>query len=31
VSLGDVDIAEFRQFLDTVTPDEFATGEDEPD
>jgi len=30
VSLGDVDIAEFRQFLDTVTPDEFATGEDEP-
>ncbi len=31
MSLGDVDLNEFRQFLDQVTPDEFATGEDEPD
>ena len=31
MSLGDVDMNEFRQFLDRVTPDEFATGEDEPD
>jgi uncharacterized protein len=31
-TLGEVDPAEFRQFLDTVTPDEFATGlEDEED
>ena len=31
VSLGDVDMDEFRQFLDTVSPDEFATGsEDTP-
>ncbi len=26
VSLGEVDMDEFRQFLDTVSPDEFATG-----
>ena len=32
VSLGEVDMDEFRQFLDTVSPDEFATGsEDAPD
>jgi len=31
MSLGDVDMNEFRQFLDRVTPDEFATGEDEPE
>ena len=30
VSLGEVDMDEFRQFLDTVSPDEFATGSDEP-
>jgi bifunctional DNase/RNase len=30
VSLGEVDMDEFRQFLDTVSPDEFATGQDEP-
>ena len=30
LSLGDVDLNEFRQFLDTVSPDEFATGEEEP-
>ena len=30
VSLGEVDLDEFRQFLDTVSPDEFATGADEP-
>jgi uncharacterized protein len=30
VNLGEVDMDEFRQFLDTVSPDEFATGpEDE--
>jgi uncharacterized protein len=30
-SLGDVDLGEFRRFLDSVSPDEFATGEeDEP-
>ena len=28
--LGDVDLGEFRKFLDTVTPDEFATGPDDP-
>lgn len=28
--LGDVDLGEFRRFLDTVSPDEFATGPDEP-
>ena len=28
--LGDVDLGEFRKFLDTVTPDEFATGSDDP-
>lgn len=28
--LGDVDLGEFRRFLDTVTPDEFATGPDDP-
>jgi uncharacterized protein len=28
--LGDVDLGEFRKFLDTVTPDEFATGADDP-
>ena len=28
-ALGDVDPAEFRQFLDTVTPDEFAAGLEE--
>jgi len=28
-SLGDVDLTEFRRFLDSVSPDEFATGEDE--
>src|SRR6187399_290778 len=32
VSLGEVDMDEFRQFLDTVSPDEFATGpEESPD
>ena len=30
-SLDSVDVEEFRQFLDTVTPDEFATGPDEPE
>jgi bifunctional DNase/RNase len=30
VSLGEVDMDEFRQFLDTVSPDEFATDPDEP-
>ena len=30
VNLGEVDMDEFRQFLDTVTPDEFATDPDEP-
>jgi len=29
VSLGEVDMDEFRQFLDTVSPDEFATGPEE--
>jgi bifunctional DNase/RNase len=28
-SLGDVDLGEFRRFLDSVSPDEFATGEEE--
>ena len=28
--LGEVDLGEFRKFLDTVTPDEFATGADDP-
>lgn len=28
-ALGEVDLSEFRRFLDTVTPDEFRTG-DEP-
>jgi hypothetical protein len=31
MSLGDVDVNEFRKFLDTVTPDEFATSEDDPE
>jgi uncharacterized protein len=31
VSLESVDVEEFRQFLDTVTPDEFATGPEEPE
>jgi uncharacterized protein len=31
VSLGEVDMDEFRQFLDTVTPDEFATDPEESD
>ena len=30
VNLGEVDMDEFRQFLDTVSPDEFATEADEP-
>jgi bifunctional DNase/RNase len=30
VNLGEVDMDEFRQFLDTVTPDEFATDPEEP-
>ena len=30
VNLGDVDMDEFRQFLDTVSPDEFAQDPDEP-
>ncbi len=30
-SLADLDPAEFRRFLDTVTPDEFRFGDDEPD
>ncbi|MGL6278527.1 MAG: bifunctional nuclease family protein [Gaiella sp.] len=29
--LGDVDLSEFRRFLDTVSPDEFATEADGPD
>ena len=29
--LGDVDMTEFRRFLDTVSPDEFAVGDDEPE
>ena len=28
--LGDVDMSEFRRFLDSVSPDEFADGPDEP-
>ncbi len=28
--LGEVDLTEFRQFLDTVSPDEFAVGDEEP-
>jgi uncharacterized protein len=28
-SLGDVDLGEFRRFLDSVSPDEFADGEDD--
>lgn len=28
-SLGDIDLGEFRKFLDTVTPDEFAPPDDE--
>jgi bifunctional DNase/RNase len=28
--LGEVDLGEFRKFLDTVTPDEFAAGSDDP-
>lgn len=28
--LGDVDLSEFRRFLDSVSPDEFASGLDEP-
>lgn len=28
--LGDVDVSEFRRFLDTVSPDEFASGPDVP-
>ncbi|MBA2295802.1 MAG: bifunctional nuclease family protein [Actinobacteria bacterium] len=32
LNLGEVDMDEFRQFLDTVSPDEFATGpEDQPE
>jgi len=27
--LGDVDMGEFRRFLDSVSPDQFATGEGE--
>jgi hypothetical protein len=30
-SLADLDPDEFRRFLDTVSPDEFRSGEDEPD
>ena len=30
VNLGEVDMDEFRQVLDTVSPDEFATETDEP-
>ncbi|HET9242802.1 MAG TPA: bifunctional nuclease family protein [Gaiella sp.] len=30
MDLGEVDLGEFRKFLDTVTPDEFATGSDDP-
>ena len=30
MNLGEVDMDEFRQFLDTVSPDEFATETDEP-
>ncbi len=29
-ALGDVDLSEFRRFLDTVSPDEFATEADAP-
>jgi hypothetical protein len=29
-TLADLDPDEFRRFLDTVTPDEFATGQDDP-
>lgn len=28
--LGDVDLSEFRRFLDSVSPDEFASGPEEP-
>jgi bifunctional DNase/RNase len=28
--LGDVDMSEFRRFLDSVSPDEFADGPDDP-
>ena len=30
MDLSEVDLGEFRRFLDTVTPDEFATGEEPP-
>jgi bifunctional DNase/RNase len=30
VDLEDVDVGEFRRFLDSVSPDEFASGLDEP-
>jgi len=30
LNLGEVDMDEFRQFLDTVSPDEFATGPEDP-
>ena len=30
MNLSEVDLGEFRRFLDTVTPDEFATGEEPP-
>ena len=29
--LGEIDMGEFRRFLDTVNPDEFAVGDDPPD